>query len=131
MKKKRILIVEDEAITALNLRLVLERHNYEVAAVIDNGEEVLERIDEIDPDAVLMDIELGGGVDGIIVTERIEDRYPVIFVSATDDRRTRERIRDTKAYGRVPKPFSEKLLFSFLEYALEHGHKEKKDEGGG
>lgn len=60
----RILLVEDEAIIALNEKMVLEKHGHDVV-IVYSGEDAVERVGE-DPDLtlVLMDIDLGAGIDG-------------------------------------------------------------------
>jgi len=118
MEKKRILVVEDNRIIALDLKIMLEKNGYNVIGTINNGEEVLERIGELNPDAILMDINLGSGIDGIVVAEKLENKYPVIYVTSFGDKETRERMVKTNPSAYVQKPFSEKLLIGFLERAL-------------
>ena len=60
MSKSKILIVEDEAIVAEDLKSSLEKIGYFVPAIFASGEEVLEHIEELNPDLILMDIILAG-----------------------------------------------------------------------
>lgn len=65
MPKARILIVEDELITAEAIKILLKNANYEPVGVITSGEEALSKITQIKPDIILMDIVLNGKIDGI------------------------------------------------------------------
>ena len=61
----KILVVEDEAITALNLKMDLESLGYEVIGTVDNGADAISIALEKFPDFVMMDIRLKGDVSGI------------------------------------------------------------------
>ena len=63
--KNRILIVEDEAITALDLRFSLEELGYEVIDTVGTGQDAIDMAAETVPDVVLMDIKLKGDMEGI------------------------------------------------------------------
>ena len=65
MKKAKILVVEDDKITAMDLKSKLEQLGYSVPAIVPTGEEAIKRATEIHPDLVLMDIVLKGEIDGI------------------------------------------------------------------
>jgi two-component system, response regulator PdtaR len=65
MSAARILVVEDEAIDAEDLRDLLEELRYEVAAVVLSGREAIAKAVELRPDLVLMDIKLKGAMEGI------------------------------------------------------------------
>ena len=118
MKRKRILIVEDEAILALSLKRVLEKNNYNVVGILASGEEVLREVENLKPDAILMDIGLNGSVDGIYVAQKLEQKYPLIYVTSYRDKDIMERMQSTKPRGILPKPFSEFLVIKSLEQVL-------------
>ena len=63
--KAQILVVEDESITALDLRHELSRSGYNVVASVNTGNAAIERCKELHPDLALMDIHLLGDMDGI------------------------------------------------------------------
>jgi CheY-like chemotaxis protein len=65
MDKTKIMIVEDEAIVAEDLSRQLTNLGYDVVATAYSGEEAVEKVREIYPDLVLMDIVLAGKMDGI------------------------------------------------------------------
>ncbi|MDD3506026.1 MAG: response regulator, partial [Sulfurimonas sp.] len=58
MDKHTIIIVEDDEITALNLKLSLQKHGYEIVAMYDNSEEAKEKIASYRPDVIIIDISL-------------------------------------------------------------------------
>ena len=77
---ERILIVEDEAITALDLKYSLEELGYEIVDTVDTGQDAIESAAESVPDVVLMDIKLKGDMEGIEAAEIISElRIPIIY----------------------------------------------------
>ena len=70
---ERILIVEDEAITALDLKYSLEELGYEVIDTVDTGQDAIDTAAETIPDVVLMDIKLKGDMEGIEAAEVISE----------------------------------------------------------
>ena len=118
----RLLIVEDNAIEAMNLRILLQDLGHEVCGHEFNGLAGAAATERLKPDLVLMDIELMSRMDGINAAQLIKDRYKVdtVFVTAYADRRTLERIDESGALGLLIKPYSEDELRSVLTEALEH-----------
>jgi PAS domain S-box-containing protein len=121
MTATRIIVVEDERIVALHLKQQLTKLGYEVVAVAASGQQALDRIVDMRPDLVLMDIHIEGKLDGIEVSARIPDALgiPVIYVTAYSEEGTLERARATKPYGFLVKPFSDKELHATIQMALE------------
>lgn len=82
----RILIVDDEPLARGRLRrLILEMPGYEIAGEADSGREALEIVEKEEPDVVLMDIQMGGAVNGIQVARMLalDDMPPaVVFTTA-------------------------------------------------
>ena len=117
----RILVVEDEAIVAFNLQLRLEQLGYHVPAVAASGQESLDLVDELRPDLVLMDIHIQGSMDGIEVASRLRQTHPVpvIYLTAYAEDATLERARQTRPYGYLLKPFSERELHATIQMAFE------------
>ena len=115
-----ILIVEDEALIALDLEQQLDALGYEVVGVVDNGVDARERFDSLRPDLVLMDIHLRGsdGVEAARGLLEIADA-PIIFITAYADAATVERTRRVSPYGYIIKPFSEQTLAVTLQVALD------------
>lgn len=131
MQKTNILIVEDEALVALDIEECLLNLGYNVAAKVGSGEEAISTAKKVQPDLILMDIMLQGGIDGIEAASAIRSEIakPVIFLTAHADQATLDRAKITEPYGYVLKPFKEMELKTVIELAL-HRHKTEKREAG-
>ncbi len=126
-KKTKILIVEDEQVTALTIKKMLEP-GYEVVGVVSTGEEALDKAEEHQPDLVLMDIVLEDEMNGIQVTEIITSRFdiPVVYITAYSDEETLSRAKITNPYGYLVKPISGRELHVAIEIAIHNHRMEKK-----
>jgi PAS domain S-box-containing protein len=120
MNKARIIVVEDENIIANDLAMSLDDMGYEVTSVTGRGEDAVRRSGEERPDLVLMDIVLGGEMDGIEAADIIRTRLgiPVVYLSAHADPRTLDRAKLTRPSGYLVKPFSKEEIQSTIEMAL-------------
>ncbi|MEZ5584551.1 MAG: response regulator, partial [Candidatus Competibacteraceae bacterium] len=125
--KTRVMVVEDESLVALALRKKLENLGYEVPAVFNSGEEAVEQVVTVRPDAILMDIMLAGQIDGVTAAERILSRHeaPIIYLTAYSDKSTLDRAKQTAPQGYLIKPFEGPELHSALEMALYRHRMEK------
>ena len=85
---RKIMIVEDNAAVAEDCRIFLESLGFEVSSIVATGEESIQRAVIDKPDVVLMDIHLGGSIDGIEASEKIYAQIgiPVVFLSAYSDK---------------------------------------------
>ena len=120
MEKATILVVEDEAITAMNLQLQLQHMGYDVPDTVAKGEDAIDKAREIRPDLLLMDIALAGQIDGIEAARqiRLTNDIPVIYLSAYTDNMLSERAKDTEPFGYLSKPITDSDLFNTIEMAL-------------
>jgi PAS domain S-box-containing protein len=120
MTKTKILIVEDEAIIAMEIKNQLQSLGYEVTSDVDTGEDAIQKAEEDKPDLILMDIRIKGVMDGIETAEIIRNRFgiPVIFSTAYLDKERIERAKITMPFGYVLKPIQERDLKVTLEMAL-------------
>ena len=127
MAKAKILVVEDEAITAKDLQDELRGLGYDAPAIASSGEGAIKKAEEIKPDLVLMDIVLKGDMDGIEAAERIRDLFdiPVVYVTAYLDEERLEKTKVTEPYGYIIKPFGDKDLRPVIEMALQRHKLEK------
>jgi PAS domain S-box-containing protein len=116
----KILVVEDEAIVASDIKDTLISLGYGVAGMAKSGEAALEKVAETRPDLVLMDIHLAGKKDGIEAAGEIHVKYgiPIIFLTAYADPALLERAKVTEPYGFIVKPYEERGLHSAIEMAL-------------
>lgn len=125
---ERIMVVEDEHIVALDIKMHLERHGYEVPATYPSGEEALAAIGEVEPVLVLMDIRLQGELDGLQTAEEIKRRHniPVILLTAYADEQTIERAKASQPFAYLIKPFQERELRTAIVLALFRHHMEQE-----
>jgi CheY-like chemotaxis protein len=115
----KILIVEDDAIIAMDMEQVLIRKGYNVVRRVDRGEKALAAVEEDKPDIVLMDINIKGSIDGIEVAKRLLDdiHMKVIYVTAYSDVNMKERAFETGPVGYLIKPVRETELIDMIEQA--------------
>jgi PAS domain S-box-containing protein len=120
MIKKKILIVEDEIVTAMDIEDTLTRHGYEIVGVATNGADAIRIAKEKQPDLILMDIRIEGQMDGVEVANEIGLYYeiPIIFLTAYSDDLTISRVIKTKSFSFLLKPFNERELSSNIEIAI-------------
>lgn len=123
-----VLIVEDEAITALDLKLNLEDLGYEVIGIVDTGEEAVDIAAEKCPDITIMDIRLKGKMSGIEASKQImELDLPVIYLTAnTDDVTFDEALANSPSYAFIGKPFDKVLLEHNIECAINRSNIENE-----
>lgn len=120
MNTVNILIVEDEALLALALRLDLERSGYTVCEVVTSAEAAIEKAVQERPDVVLMDISLYSDTDGIEAAEEIRTRVgtPIIYITGYTNREIRERTAATQPLGYFVKPVDFRALQQTIDSAL-------------
>lgn len=102
--KARVLIVEDEAVISMMLRLRIQAGGFTVTGVCPSGEAAIASARDQRPDVLVMDIHLQGAMDGISAALEINDHIPVIYVSAFQDGATLERSRSTNTIAFLNKP---------------------------
>jgi CheY-like chemotaxis protein len=123
MVKKRIMIVEDESITAMRIKKSLEDIGYSVTSTEFTGEEAVMKAAEDQPDLVLMDIVLDGRMDGIEAAQKIRNskdnvfnnKIPIIAITAHDIEGEKERCLAAGMNSCVTKPFDLEELFEEIE----------------
>jgi two-component system cell cycle sensor histidine kinase/response regulator CckA len=126
-QQQRILIVEDEAIVAMDLAATLRRLGYAVDGSADTGAAAIELVSNDPPDLVLMDIRLKGALDGIQAGTVIyhEHGIPVVFLTAHADADTVQRAKEASPYGYLVKPFDERVLHRTVDIALNRARDER------
>ncbi len=120
MEKAKILIVEDEAIIAMEMESSLQSLGYEVTSIVDTGEKAIQKAEIDKPDLILMDIRIKGEMDGIDAAEEIRNEFgiPIIFSTAYLDEERIERAKITMPFGYILKPIQERDLKVTIEMAL-------------
>ncbi|UEM01624.1 response regulator [Skermanella rosea] len=104
----RVLIVEDEAITAMHIEDMVVELGHDVVEVVDTGPAAVQAAARLRPDLVLMDIRLARGTDGIAAALEIRGGLGIrsIFMSAQTDPLTRQRADVAQPFGYLVKPFA-------------------------
>jgi PAS domain S-box-containing protein len=116
----KLLIVEDEAIVALDLRQELEEFGCEVTGLAESADAALMSIEECRPDLVLMDIKIDGSMDGIQTARLLRHAYevPVVFLTSYSDKEILARAARELPYGYLTKPFKSRELQATVSVAL-------------
>ncbi|MGB6036145.1 MAG: response regulator [Cryomorphaceae bacterium] len=135
----KILVVEDEMIIAAKVGMFLSELGYEVTAMLPGAEEALAHLENHRPDLALLDIQLGGPMDGIALASELREKYqlPAIFLTANADDATFERAKAARPFAFLQKPFRKMELKRTLELAIarmaNHGEEapEKENENDG
>jgi DNA-binding LytR/AlgR family response regulator len=120
METIKVLIVEDKAMIAENIAMLLQKHAMEVAGICESGEDAITLVRESPPDLILMDIELAGAMDGISAAKIIQEIHPVPIIYLTDhtDPRTFDRAKKTHPAQYIGKPFLEPDLVRAIDLAF-------------
>lgn len=120
MPQKRIMIVEDEALVALEMESHLKEMGYGVTARVNSGSRAVEKAAAVPPDLILMDINLNGEIDGIEAALQIRKHLdiPVVFVTAYAEEEKLERAKLTLPYGYLLKPIQERELKTTISMAF-------------
>jgi two-component system, response regulator PdtaR len=115
----RILIVEDEAILAEGMSMILCDAGYKVVGICADRISAINTADRLRPELVLMDIALAHDCDGIDVARDLQERLgvTVVFVTACCDSWTRERAAALGAAGYLTKPYSPTNLLDVVAAA--------------
>ena len=123
-----ILVVDDEAIVAKNLQRILNKLGYRVPEIAFSGEDAVTIADTIQPDLILMDINMPGELDGIEAANLIRPRLdtPIIFVTAHADEEIISRAKISEPFGYILKPVTVRELQSNIEMALYKHQLEKE-----
>ena len=115
-----IMVVEDEGVVSIDIRNMLKKAGYDVAAVAFQGEEAVQKAETSKPDLVLMDIGLKGEIDGIEAAREIRERFhiPVVFLTGFADENTMAKAKEVNPSGFIIKPINEEELKRILEQTL-------------
>jgi diguanylate cyclase (GGDEF)-like protein len=122
-----ILIVEDEGIVAQDLMEALARLGYRISGVASEGTQAVAMAAQLQPELVVMDVSLGGEIDGIQAARLMQEQshVPVIFLTGHRDSETLQRAVLTGPLGYLIKPFQEDELRCAIEVAI-HKHRSER-----
>ena len=115
----RILIVEDEPTIARNISQLLLLKGYKVVGIAFNQQEAMELITSKTIDLALLDINLGGQMEGIEIGKYLDEqlKIPFIFITSYTDEQTINAAKVTRPYGYIIKPFDEIEVYAAIEIA--------------
>ena len=116
----RILVVEDEPVVARDLQTLLRQLGYTPVGHAREGAQGVMLAGELQPDLVLMDVQLAGDMDGITAAQAIREQFalPVVFITAFAEDATVARAKVAEPFGYILKPFSERELNTAIQMAL-------------
>ncbi|MCB6182196.1 EAL domain-containing protein [Leeia sp. TBRC 13508] len=122
-RTETILIVEDEPVVALDLRMTLEELGYSVCGIYASADAAIMAVERMSPSMVLMDIHIQGDKDGVEAAQIIYERWhlPIVFLTAFADEETIGRAAAIKPFGYLLKPFERKELSAIIQVAR-HRH---------
>ena len=126
--RPRILIVEDETVVAWDLQQRLRGLGYTVPDPAQDGAEAIQRMAEVRPDLVLMDIDLGAGMSGIESALAIQQQHdvPIIYVTANSDADTVRTAAQSGPFGYILKPFEDRELETAIRIAMVRHEMERR-----
>lgn len=118
--KGSIMVVEDEGVVSIDIRNMLQKAGYSIAAVAFKGEEAILKAEQSAPDLILMDIGLKGELDGIETAKKIRDRLPipVVFLTGFADDVTMAKAQEVNPSGFILKPINEAELNDIVDAIL-------------
>jgi|GEM_PF-4514343 len=131
MTKTKVLIVENEPLVALDVKMSLEKLGYDVVGSVASYQDALTKAHEVKPDIALMDINLDGNKDGIQAATALKAHYniPVIFLTSLREYDTIHRSKESEPFGYIIKPFKADDLHSSIEIALFNHNKTSNLQG--
>lgn len=120
---KKIIIVEDELITATFIMKMLEQEGFLVTGIFTRGEDVIKSVANEKPDLILMDIILQGSIDGIETIKRIKTKVdiPFIYLTANSDENIFEKAKETKPAAYIIKPIRKDQLIQTISHNIIKG----------
>lgn len=128
MSPVKVLIVEDDEVTALNLKMSLQKQGYDVVSSADNSITARNKIKIYAPDIALIDISLQKSNDGIELAAYIREKNPIpfIFLTAHSENEVLSQAKHTEPYGYIVKPFEPINLHTTIQMALYRFSEEQK-----
>ena len=118
--KRTIVIVDDEPITRMDTREILEANGYDVVGEASDGFEAIEVCKKYNPSLVLMviDMPLLDGIKASKVLTKEKLVGGVILLTAFEDKRYIEMAKEVGAFGYMIKPVNEKVFIPTVEMSL-------------
>ena len=120
MTEKKILIVEDELVVALEIKEFLEEQGYDVGNPAGSPNQAVEAACNTNYDLILMDINLNSFIDGIDAAQRIHlmNKIPVVFITAYPESEIKNRAMKIKPAAYLEKPVDLENLLEIIQKVL-------------
>ncbi|MCH9812934.1 MAG: response regulator [Epsilonproteobacteria bacterium] len=120
MSMRKVLLVEDEMIVALDIKNAISELQFDVIDIVTNFDDALKSVKANKPDIILMDINLKESKDGIETAIEIQKikNIPIIYLTAFSDTETINRAIKTDPVGYLIKPFKREELKSTILLGL-------------
>lgn len=119
---KRVMIVEDDPLLSIVEEKMIQKLGYTVVGKAKSGEETLEKFEELNPEILVIDIQLAGRLNGIQTVEKIRELYsniPVIFLSGDNSSSILKKAETVDYIDFLLKPVSSNDLSCTLRKAIE------------
>jgi DNA-binding response OmpR family regulator len=125
--KGKILVVENELSTGLDLVMEIEQLGYEVVGLADRADEAVEIAYLLEPDVALIKIDIPETLDGIHIARLLRSSFetPAIFIAPNIDQSTFTRAEEVFPVGYLGKPHKSEELKARIEFALRQTSKRK------
>ena len=116
MNNVKILIIEDEAIVALDIKRIINNLGHDIVDIVSSFEDAIKSVKKNSPQLIFSDINLGKEKDGIDIIEEIQKEkfIPVVYLTAYSDEETIQRAIRTNPLGYILKPFKKEDIKSTL-----------------
>jgi len=120
MSKVKVFIVEDDFLHLTQLTMFIEELGLDLAGSSPKAENALNMILAVQPDLLLVDIQLKGSLNGIQLVENLNQHHPipVIFLTAFRDEATINKAKNTDPYAYIIKPYDKNGLKAAIELAI-------------
>ena len=117
----KILIVEDNLVSLMELEELLQQSGYGIAGTAENGLQAVRLALNLKPDLILMDIKLPGKMDGITAAEIIKSKMkiPIVYLTGHSEPEFLERAGKTNPHGFILKPYNGNQIKAAIEIALQ------------
>ena len=114
-----VLIVEDEAVIAADIRSLLRAEGCKIAGVAYTVSRALDLLASAKPNFAILDVYLGPGASGIDIAEIIHDKHkiPFIFLTSFSDEQTLTAAQEHGPYGYLVKPYQDRTLLTTISVA--------------
>lgn len=116
----RIVIADDESITRMDIREILQNADYEVIGEAGDGIDAVELCDTLKPDLLLLDIKMPI-MDGITAARLIHEKNPaiaIVMLTAYNDSQFVDKAGEFGVVGYIVKPVNEKTLIPTIKVAV-------------